>query len=84
MTTTATNGSATVATNGQANGSKLYDQYSYLGKDPIRAEVCTSEEQFELERERIFKKVIIRASCTSAPFQTPSPVQKTPSAVFLM
>ncbi len=57
MTTTATNGSAAVATNGQANGSKLHDKYPYLGRRPVRAEVFTSEEQFELERERIFKKV---------------------------
>ena len=57
MTITATNGSATVATNGQTNGSKLHDNYPSLGTAPVRAEVFTSEEQFELERERIFKKV---------------------------
>ena len=57
MTTTAINGSVTVAPNGQANGARLHDPYPYLGREPIRAEVFTSEEQFELERERIFKKV---------------------------
>ena len=53
---TTTNSSATVA-NVQPNGTKWHDHYPYLGKEPVRAEVFTSEEQFALERERIFKKV---------------------------
>lgn len=44
-------------TNGHTNGTKLHEPYPYLGKQPVRADVFTSEEQFELERERIFKKV---------------------------
>jgi phenylpropionate dioxygenase-like ring-hydroxylating dioxygenase large terminal subunit len=43
--------------NGQTNGTKWHDHYPYLGKAPVQAEVFTSEEQFALERERIFKKV---------------------------
>ena len=53
---TTTHGSATVA-NGHPNGTKWHDHYPYLGKAPVQAEVFTSEEQFALERERIFKKV---------------------------
>ena len=53
MTTTATNGAG--ATNG--NGAMWHDRYPHLDREPVRADVFTSEEQFELEREHIFKKV---------------------------
>jgi len=39
------------------NGARWHDKYPHLGKDPLPAEVFTSEEQFARERERIFKKV---------------------------
>ena len=42
-------------TNG--NGAKWHDQYPHLRKDPLPADVFTSEEQFAREREQIFKKV---------------------------
>ena len=57
MTATATNGSVTTATNGKAKGGKWHDKYPHLGKGPLPADVYTSEEQFQREREHIFKKV---------------------------
>ena len=39
------------------NGSKWHNTYPHLGTDPLPAEVFTSAEQFEQEREQIFKKV---------------------------
>ena len=45
----------------QGSGTKWHDQYPHLGKDPLPAEVFTSAEQFEQERERIFKKVWLNA-----------------------
>lgn len=56
MTRTVTNGSVT-PTNGEAGGSKWHDRYPHLDRGPVAAEVFTSPEQFELEREHIFKKV---------------------------
>ncbi len=58
MTASATNG--TTNGNGKANGSiglTWHDRYPHLDRGPVRADVFTSEEQFELEREHIFKKV---------------------------
>ena len=56
MTNTAPNGSVTT-TNGRANGAKWHDKYPHLDREPLAAAVFTSPEQFELEREHIFKKV---------------------------
>ena len=39
------------------NGARWHEKYPHLGTDPLPAEVFTSAEQFERERERIFKKV---------------------------
>jgi phenylpropionate dioxygenase-like ring-hydroxylating dioxygenase large terminal subunit len=39
------------------NGTRWHDKYPHLGKDPLPADVFTSAEQFERERELIFKKV---------------------------
>jgi phenylpropionate dioxygenase-like ring-hydroxylating dioxygenase large terminal subunit len=39
------------------NGTRWHDKYPHLGTDPLPADVFTSEEQFERERERIFQKV---------------------------
>ena len=43
--------------NGAAGGYKWHNKYPHLGTGPVPADVFTSQEQFELERERIFKKV---------------------------
>ena len=43
--------------NGSAGGYKWHNKYPHLGTDPVPADVFTSQEQFELERERMFKKV---------------------------
>ena len=56
MANTAPNGSGTL-TNGRANGAKWHDKYPHLDREPLAAAVFTSPEQFELEREHIFKKV---------------------------
>jgi len=56
MANTAPNGSVTT-TNGGANGAKWHDKYPHLDREPLAAAVFTSPEQFELEREHIFKKV---------------------------
>ena len=56
MANTAPNGSG-MTTNGRANGAKWHDKYPHLDREPLAAEVFTSPEQFELEREHIFKKV---------------------------
>jgi phenylpropionate dioxygenase-like ring-hydroxylating dioxygenase large terminal subunit len=56
MAGTAPNGAGTM-TNGGASGSKWHDKYPHLDRAPVAAEVFTSPEQFELEREHIFKKV---------------------------
>ena len=56
MTATATNGTnGAGATNG--NGLMWHDRYPHLNREPVRADAYTSEEQFALEREHIFKKV---------------------------
>lgn len=47
----------TASGNGNGKPVKWHDRYPHLGKAPLPAEVFTSEEQFRLERERIFKKV---------------------------
>jgi len=39
------------------NSTRWHDKYPHLGRDPLPADVFTSAEQFERERERIFKKV---------------------------
>lgn len=57
MPAKATNGPMTTATNGKTNGGKWHDKYPHLGKGPLPANVFISEEQFQLERERIFGKV---------------------------
>ena len=57
MTTTATNGANGNRTANGATGSKWHDRYPHLDRGPVRVDVFTSEEQFELEREHIFKKV---------------------------
>jgi hypothetical protein len=41
----------------QSNRSRWRDTYPHLGTDPLPADVFTSAEQFERERERIFKTV---------------------------
>lgn len=46
------NGSTTHGTS-----ARWHDQYPHLGKDPLPAQVYTSDEQFQREREHIFKKV---------------------------
>ena len=56
MTNTTPNGSVTT-TNGGTNGAKWHDKYPHLDREPLAAAVFTSPEQFELEREHIFKKV---------------------------
>ncbi len=56
MTRTVTNGSVT-RINGEAESLKWHDRYPHLDRGPVAAEVFTSPEQFELEREHIFKKV---------------------------
>jgi hypothetical protein len=38
------------------NGARWHEKYPHLGTDPLPANVFTSAEQFERERERIFKK----------------------------
>ena len=43
--------------NGSASGYKWHNKYPHLGTGPVPADVFISEEQFALERERIFKKV---------------------------
>jgi len=43
--------------NGSASGYKWHNKYPHLGTGPIPADVFISEEQFALERERIFEKV---------------------------
>ena len=43
--------------NGAAGGYKWHNKYPHLGTGPVPADVFISQEQFELERERIFKKV---------------------------
>lgn len=53
---TTRNGSVT-RPQARANGSKWHDRYPHLDRGPIAAEVFTSAEQFEREREHIFKKV---------------------------
>ena len=47
----------TTAPNDETKGPRLHDSYPYLGKGPIPVEVFTSGEQFEREREHVFKKV---------------------------
>ena len=55
MSNTTTNGAAT---NGNgSSGYKWHNKYPHLGTGMVPADVFTSEEHFELERERIFKKV---------------------------
>lgn len=46
------NGSTTNGTS-----ARWHDHYPHLGTDPLPAQVYTSEEQFQREREHIFKKV---------------------------
>ena len=41
----------------KGNGHRWATEYPYLGTEPLPAEVFTSREQFELEREHIWKKV---------------------------
>ncbi len=60
MPTTASNGVGTngsAMSTGSASGYKWHNQYPHLGTGPVPADVFVSEEQFALERERIFKKV---------------------------
>ena len=45
------------APNDEAKGPRLHDSYPYLGKGPIPVEAFTSGEQFEREREHVFKKI---------------------------
>lgn len=52
-----TNGNG--AANGAGNGYRWHQQYPHLGTGPLPADVFISEEQYALERERIFKKVWI-------------------------
>lgn len=47
--------------NGSASGYKWHNKYPHLGTGPVPADVFISEEQFALERERIFKKVWLNA-----------------------
>ena len=49
-----TNGTATTL---NGNGQKWHDKYPHLGKGPVPIDAFISQEQFDLERERIFKKV---------------------------
>lgn len=44
-------------TTAKGSSMKWHDTYPHLGRDPLPAEVFTSEDQFQRERERIFKKV---------------------------
>ncbi|MGE0820939.1 MAG: aromatic ring-hydroxylating dioxygenase subunit alpha [Candidatus Binatia bacterium] len=57
MATVTSNGSESPVTTGKSNGVKWHDRYPHLGKAPLPANVFTSEEQFRLEKEYIFKKV---------------------------
>ena len=57
MAATTTQGSQSPARNGKPKGGKWHARYPHLGTGPLPADVFTSEEQFQLERERIFKKV---------------------------
>jgi len=41
----------------QGNSTRWHDKYPQLGTDPVPAAVFTSAEQFEREREQIFRKV---------------------------
>ena len=49
----ATNGAVTTA---NRNGQKWHDKYPHLGTGPVPLDPFISQKQFELERERIFKK----------------------------
>ncbi|TMA51497.1 MAG: Rieske 2Fe-2S domain-containing protein, partial [Deltaproteobacteria bacterium] len=41
----------------QGHSTRWHDKYPQLGTDPVPAAVFTSAEQFEREREQIFRKV---------------------------
>ena len=55
--TTNANGSATPQPPPRTGRDKWTGRYPHLGTGPLPADVFTSKEQFELEREHIFKKV---------------------------
>lgn len=54
---TSTNRSEAASTNGGASGSRWHAQHPHLGTGPLPTDVFTSQEQFQLEREHVFKKV---------------------------
>jgi phenylpropionate dioxygenase-like ring-hydroxylating dioxygenase large terminal subunit len=57
MSATTTSGSAQPAADPTSKVGRWHRQHPHLGTGPLPADVYTSQEQFQLEREHIFKKV---------------------------
>ncbi len=57
MSATTTSESLAPAAKHAPQGGRWHSQYPHLGTGPLPADVFTSREQFQLEREHIFKKV---------------------------